>query len=187
MLILANGLFAMAEIAVISSRRPRLQQRAEEGDVSSAAALMLADNPGDFLSAVQVGITLIGILAGAFGGATVADSLSVVLQRIPFLAPYAHSLSLILVVIAITFLSLIFGELVPKRLALNSPERIASSVARPMQTLTTITRPLVRLLTRTTELVLHLLGAKPSSEPPVTEEEIKVMVSLGAAAGVINA
>jgi putative hemolysin len=184
-LILANGVFAMAEIAVVSSRRPRLQQRAEEGDPSAAAALQLANHPGDFLSAVQVGITLIGILAGAFGGATVADSLSRALEQIPRLAPYAHSLSLILVVIAITFLSLIFGELVPKRLALNNPERIASSMARPMQVLTTITMPLVRLLTGTTELVLRMLGMKPSGEPPVTEEEIKVMVSLGAEAGVI--
>jgi putative hemolysin len=186
-LILANGVFAMAEIAVVSSRRPRLQQRAEEGDASAAAALRLANNPGDLLSAVQVGITLIGILAGAFGGATLADNLSRSLERIPWLAPYAHSLSLILVVIAITFLSLIFGELVPKRLALNSPERIASSMARPMQLLTTVTMPLVRLLSGTTELVLRVLGVKPSGEPPVTEEEIKVMVALGAEAGVIAA
>ena len=185
LLILANGVFAMSEIAVVSSRRPRLQQRAEEGDAAAAAALRLAKDPGDFLSAVQIGITLIGILAGAYGGATLARNLALALEPIPWLAPYAESVSLILVVLVITFLSLVFGELVPKRLALNDPERIAARVARPMRILTTITMPLVRLLSGTTELVLRLLGMKPSAEPPVTEEEIKVMVSQGTEAGVI--
>ena len=186
-LILANGVFAMSEIAVVSSRRPRLQQRADEGDASAAAALRLANDPGYFLSAVQIGITLIGILAGAFGGATIAEQLARAFESIPWLAPYGESVSLVIVVIAITFLSLVFGELVPKRLALNEPERIAASMARPMRVLTTVTMPLVRLLSGTTELVLRLLGVKPSAEPPVTEEEIKIMVSLGAEAGVIAA
>jgi putative hemolysin len=183
-LILANGIFAMSEIAVVSSRRSRLQQRADEGDVSAAAALRLANDPGDFLSAAQIGITLIGILAGAYGGATIAEQLARSFESIPGLAPYAESISLILVVIVITVLSLVFGELVPKRLALNNPERTAARIARPMRVLTTITMPVVRLLSGTTELVLRLLGVKPSSEPPVTEEEIKVMVSVGTAAGV---
>jgi putative hemolysin len=184
-LILANGVFALSEMAVVSSRRPRLQQRADEGDASAAAALRLVNDPGDFLSAVQIGITLIGILAGAFGGATLARQLALALGQIPWLAPYAESASLILVVIAIAFLSLVFGELVPKRLALNNPERIAAGVARPMRVLAIIAMPLVRLITGTTELVLRLLRVKPSAEPPVTEEEIKVMVSMGAEAGVI--
>ncbi len=130
-LILANGVFAMSEISVVSSRRPRLQQRADEGDASAAAALRLANDPGEFLSAAQIDITLIGILAGAYGGATIAEQLARSFESIPGLAPYAESVSLILVVIVITVLSLVFGELVPKRLALNNPERTAARIARP--------------------------------------------------------
>jgi putative hemolysin len=184
-LIIANGVFVLSEMAVVSSRRPRLQQRADEGDASAAAALQLSRDPGDFLSAIQIGITLIGILAGAYGGATIAGPLALAFASLPWLAPYADTVSLILVVFAITFLTLIFGELVPKRLALNDPEHIAARIARPMQVLTTIMMPLARLLSRLTVLVLRLMGVKRSAEPPVTEEEIKVMVSQGAEAGVI--
>ena len=185
-LILANGVFALSETAVISSRRARLQQRADEGDAGAAAALQLSIEPGDFLSAVQIGITLIGILAGAFGGANVAEYLARAFEQIPWLARYADSVALALVVITITFLSLVFGELVPKRVALNSPERVASSIARSMRALTVITMPIVRLLSGTTALVIKLMGMKASAEPIVTAEEIQVMVSQGAEAGVFG-
>jgi putative hemolysin len=135
-LIILNGAFAMAEIAVVSARRTRLQQLANEGDSKARAALELANEPNHFLGTVQIGITLIGILAGVFGGATIAGEIALVLENVPLLAAYSHPLSLASVVLIITFLSLIIGELVPKRLALNNPERIASVMARPMQALT---------------------------------------------------
>lgn len=131
LLVLTNGIFAMAEIAVVSARKARLQQLANEGDAKARAALELAKAPNRFLSTVQVGITLAGVLAGAFGGATIAEELAVGLTHFPLLSPYSEALGVGAVVLAITCLSLILGELVPKRLALNSPERIASAVAAP--------------------------------------------------------
>ena len=125
LLIFINGIFAMSEIAVVSSRKTRLQQWAEEGNARARAALELASNPNQFLATIQIGITLVGILAGAFGGATIARELAVMLSDITWLQPYGHPLSLVLVVLVITYLSLIVGELVPKRLALNNPERLA--------------------------------------------------------------
>lgn len=185
-LLLLNGLFAMAEIAVVSARKARLQQRADEGDVRALDALRLAQDPDDFLSTVQIGITLIGILAGAFGGATVARYLADVLAAVPVLAPYSSGLALALVVVAITYLSLVIGELVPKRLALNAPERIAIAVARPMRVLSRVVAPLVWLLSTSTDLLLRLLRMRPSEEPDVTEEEIKVMIAQGARAGILS-
>lgn len=187
LLLLANGFFAMSEIAVVSARRARLQQRAEEGDPRAVDALALAQDPDDFLSTVQVGITLIGILAGAFGGATVARYLAAALATIPALAPYSSALGLALVVVLITYLSLVIGELAPKRLALNAPERIAMAVARPMRGLARFVAPLVWLLSTSTDLLLRLLGFRPSPEPSVTEEEIRVMIAEGAQAGVFTA
>ncbi len=187
LLLLANGFFAMSEIAVVSARRARLQQRAEEGDPRAVDALALAQDPDDFLSTVQIGITLIGILAGAFGGATVARYLAAALAAIPALAPYSSALGLALVVVLITYLSLVIGELAPKRLALNAPERIAMAVARPMRGLARFVAPLVWLLSTSTDLLLRLLGFRPSPEPSVTEEEIKVMIAEGAQAGVFTA
>ena len=187
LMILANGVFAMSEIAVVSARKPRLQQRAEGGDQAAAAALALANEPGDFLSAVQIGITLVGILAGAFGSATLAVPLARLLARVPWLANHSGSLALAIVVLSITYLSLVFGELVPKRLALNNPEQVASAVARPMRLVAAVTLPVVWLLSGSTALVLRLLGARPGTEPPVTEEEIRVMVSQGTEAGVFAA
>ena len=184
LLILANGVFAMSEIAVVSARKPRLQQRAEDGDEAAAAALALANEPGDFLSAVQIGITLVSILVGAFGSATLAEPLARLLGRVPWLANHSSSLALAIVILASTYLSLVFGELVPKRLALNNPERVASAVARPMHLVAVVTSPVVRLLSGSTGLVLRLLGARPAEEPPVTEEEIRVMVSQGTEAGI---
>jgi len=186
LLIIINGIFAMSEIAVVSARKSRLQQLAETGDAKARTALELATAPNQFLSTIQVGITLIGILAGAFGGATIARHLTSWLGDIPPLAPYSHALSLALVVAVTTYLSLIIGELVPKRLALNAPERVAAAIARPMQALSNIAYPVVHVLGVSTEFVLHLLGVKPSTEPPVTEEEIRSLIEEGARAGMFE-
>lgn len=183
LLIVANGVFAMSETALLSARKARLQQRANEGDQRAAAALELANQPNTFLATVQIGITLIGILAGAFGGATIAVSLAEVLRGVPFLAPSAEPLAFALVVLFTTYLSLILGELVPKRLALTSPERIIALVAAPMRLLSWIASPLVRFLDGSSNLVLNALGVRPSTEPEVTEEEIKVMIAQGAQSG----
>jgi putative hemolysin len=186
-LLIANAVFAMSEAAVISARKPRLQQRALEGDPKAQIALDLANNPNDFLATVQIGITLVGILAGAFGGATISQQLELVLAQITPLAPYSEALSLVLVVLIITYFSLIIGELVPKSLALNNPEGIASAIARPMRVLSRLTHPVVYLLSQSTNLVLRLIGAKPSQEPPVTEEEIRVMINQATQTGTFKA
>lgn len=186
LLIFLNGVFALAEIAVVSSRKARLLQWANDGDSRAAAALALAENPTRFLSTVQFGITLISTLAGAFGGATIADRLAAVLRTVPRLAPYSSSLSLVLVVLVITYLSLVLGELVPKRLALLNAERIAMAVAGPMRGLSRVAAPVVHLLTASTDLVLHVIGSRAPADPPVTEEEITMMVGQGAQAGVFE-
>jgi putative hemolysin len=186
LLIILNGIFAMSEIAVVSARKTRLQQWAEEGNAKARAALELANDPNQFLSTIQIGITLVGILAGAFGGATIAEELAVILNEIPWLGPYSHLLSLALVVLGITYLSLIVGELVPKRLALNSPERLAAAIATPMKALSRVAYPAVHLLGRSTELLLRLLRIKPSTEPPVTEEEIRALIEQGTQAGMFE-
>lgn len=185
-LLIANGLFSLAEMAVVSARKVRLAQRAEGGDVRAQAALELANNPGDFLSFVQIGITLIGILAGAFGGASVARVLGEQFSQVPGLAPYSEALSLGLVVAVITYLSLIIGELVPKRLALNNPEQIAATLAGPMQALSRVASPLVKLLSLSTDLILKLFGSRTSTESPITEEEIKILIEQGTQAGVFK-
>lgn len=182
-LIFVNGLFSMSEMAIISARKVRLQQLANQGSTSARAALELADAPNRFLSTVQVGITLIGILTGAFGGATIADKLAGYLRLIPGLALYSQAIAFSLVVVTITYLSLIIGELVPKRLALNNPERIAAAVAIPMRMVASIASPVVHLLSASTDLVLRLLGIEPSTDPQVTEEEIKVLIEQGTEAG----
>lgn len=186
-LILANGVFAMAETAFVSSRKSRLQQRANAGDARARAALELANAPNQFLSTVQLGITLIGILAGAFGGATIAEALAVALRALPWLAPYSQTVAFALVVACITYLSLVIGELVPKRLALNNPERIAASLVRPMRVLSALAAPFVKLLSLSTDGVLRLLRLRPPSEPPITEEEINVLIEEGRQAGTFEA
>src|SRR5215207_4565541 len=163
-LLVLNGVLAMSEIAIVSARKTRLRQRAENGDKGAAAALALAEEPTRFLSTVQVGITLVGILAGAFGGATIAEQIGMALEAYPPLAPYGEAIGLGVVVLAITYFSLVVGELVPKRIALNSPERIASRIARPMRLLSTAAGPLVSLLTVSTDVVLRLLQVRPSQE-----------------------
>src|SRR5215207_441925 len=145
-LILLNGVFAMSEIAVVSSRRARLTQLAESGSAGAKHALALAAEPTRFLSSVQVGITSIGILNGAIGGSALAAPLRAVLEHLPWVAAYAEGLSLVVMVVLLAYVSLIIGELVPKRLALTNPERIASLIARPMTLLATLGRPIVSLL-----------------------------------------
>ncbi|WP_204151663.1 hemolysin family protein [Leptolyngbya sp. CCY15150] len=188
-LVLANGLFAMSEIAVVSSRKARLQEMSDKGDLKARAALELANSPNRFLSTVQVGITLIGILAGAFGGATLSQSLAVYLKRVPIamIVESSDAIALVVVVLSITYLSLILGELVPKRLALNHPEKIAASVAVPMRFLSVMTAPVVHLLTTSTEWVLKVLGIEANpNEPLVTEDEIKVLIRQGTEAGMFE-
>lgn len=185
-LVLANGVLAMAEIAIVSVRKVRLRHRAEEGDEKAAKVLALAEEPTRFLSTVQVGITLIGIFAGAFGGATLAGALALELRQFEPLAPYADQIALVLVVVAITYLSLVFGELVPKRIGLTRPEGIARVVVAPMELLATILRPAVRLLSISTDFVLALLRVRPSDDPPVTEGEISALLEVGTKAGVFE-
>src|SRR5215475_3365252 len=186
LLLIANGLFAMSEIALVSSRKARLRRRAEK-DAGARVALELAEAPVRYLSTVQIGITLIGILAGAFGGATISAHLARSLNRIPALAPYSEAISLVVVVMTITYLSLVVGELVPKRLALNNPERIAARVAKPMRFLSRLTSPAVHALSASSSFLLRLLGARPTAEPPITEEEVKILIDAGAEAGVFEA
>ncbi len=185
-LLIANGLFSMSEMAVVSARKARLHKRATDGDKGAKAALELADNPGSFLSTVQIGITLVGILAGAFGGATIAEKLAPTLKKFPAIEPYADNISFGLVVMVITYLSLVVGELIPKRLALHSPDKIASMVAAPMKKLSSLASPLVKLLESSTNGLLRLFGLRESSEPPVTEDEIKVLIEQGISAGVFE-
>jgi putative hemolysin len=187
LLILLNGVFSLSEIAVVSSRKARLQQRINKGDQGAKTALQLTENPNIFLSTVQVGITLIGVLAGAVGGVTIAESLVPHFEKVPFLLPYARTISLALVVILITLFSLLLGELVPKQLALHSPEAIASAIAGPMNFISWLFSPLVRLLSGTTDLILRLLGVQPNQEPPVTEEELQVLLDQGTQAGIFEA
>jgi len=188
LLILANAVFAMSEMAVVAARKVRLQQRADDGDDRAAAALQLANHPAQFLSTVQVGITLVGILAGAYGGATIAEKLAVyIAEVVPQLAPYAEGVALASVVAVIAFLSLVIGELVPKNIALTRPETIASWVARPMMWLSRLGGPFVALLTGTTNLILRIFGIKGQAEQHLTEEEIRAVISQGAESGVLEA
>jgi putative hemolysin len=185
-LVLANGIFSMSEIALVAARKIRLQQRAEEGDHRAKFALELANDPAEFLSTAQVGITLIGILAGAYGGATISTPLAAAIQRLPLLAPYAEGVALGIVVAGITLLSLILGELVPKNIGLQYPESIASWVARPMQLLARIGGPFVRAVTGVTALVMRVFGIKGSASPGLTEDEIRAVISEGAESGAIE-
>jgi putative hemolysin len=186
-LILINGLFAMSEIAIVSARRARLVQLAEAGNSGAQRAMQLAAEPTRFLSSVQVGITSIGILNGAIGEAAVVTRLNGFFEQVPALAPYARALAMGTMVVVLTYVSLILGELVPKRLALIHPELIASIVARPMQIVSTAARPLVLLLTVSTDTILRLLRVRHVKQPAVTVEEIKVLVEQGAEEGVFEA
>ncbi len=186
-LILLNGLFALAELAIVSSRRVRLQQMEEAGSKGAAQAIALADDPGRFLSAVQVGITLIGIGTGAFGGATLGGRLGPVLDQLPGVAPRGGEIAFVLVVIGITALSVVIGELVPKQIALARPEPIAALAARPVEIFATVFRPFVWLLERSTAGILGLLRIPMRrGAPDTTEEEVKIAIAEGMQAGVID-
>ncbi len=187
LLTFVNGLFAMSEIAVVSSRKPKLKSLADEGNRRAANALALAEDPNRFLSTVQVGITLVGVGSGAFGAASLAGPLSGALTRVGLPDSVSYSLSFGILIALITYLSLVVGELVPKRLALNDPEGIAMSVAGLMSRVSRVATPLVKLLSASTEGLLRLLGAKKSDDPPVSEEEINSLLQQGADAGVFEA
>ncbi|WP_119418440.1 hemolysin family protein [Desertibaculum subflavum] len=186
LLILLNGFFAMAELAVVSAKRARLEVMEDAGNAGAGLARTLAEEPERFLPTVQIGITLIGVLAGALSGATIADKLAAWLAGIPALAPAANGLSIAIVVVIVTYLSLVLGELVPKRLALRRPEPIAAFVARPLDLLSRIGAPIVFLLRVSTEAVLRLVGAHREADPGVTEAEIRTIIEEGAEHGVIE-
>lgn len=186
LLIIANGIFSGSEIAVVSARKVRLEQLADRGKRKARVALKLANAPNDFLSTVQIGITLIGILSGAVGGATLAQRLKPVFDGIPALQPYSEGISVAIVVTIITYLSLVIGELVPKRIALNDPEQIACTVAQPMRFLSRLTAPIVYILGVSTDALLKLLGIRASDEPDITEEEIRVLIRQGAESGMFE-
>ncbi len=186
LLIVVNGIFAMSEIAVVSARRARLIQLAEDGSNGARHALTLASEPTRFLSSVQVGITSIGILNGAIGEGAIAARLRPALEQVPLLAPHADTLSLAIMVAVLTYVSLIIGELVPKRIALIHPETIASVIARPMDVVAGVTRPIVFLLSVSTDSILRLFRVRQAKQPGVTADEIRVMLEQGAEEGVFE-
>src|SRR6185436_9784017 len=184
--IVINGVFVMAEMAVVSSRKPRLQQFANEGSHGAQTALGLATNPDRFLATTQIGITLISILTGAFGERTLTERLSARLVQIPQLAAYSVSIAFVIVVIGITYGSLVIGELLPKRLALHNPERIAAAMAGFMNFVSRLCAPAVVVVNGSTHLLMRALRLQANEDPVVTEEEIKVMMEQGTEAGVVE-
>lgn len=186
LLLLCNGFLALSEIAVVSARRPRLAQRADRGDASARAALTLAESPTRFLSTVQVGITLIGILSGAYGGATIAEELAVVLNGYPAIAAYSEAVAVGIVVVALAYVSVIVGELVPKRIALSNPERFAALVARPMTRLSQLGAPAVAALEHTSNVIMKVFRLPHGGDHAVTEADVAAMVAAGTAAGVFD-
>lgn len=185
-LVVINGVFAMSEMAIASARKSRLQQLADEGNGGAAAALHLAEHPNRFLATVQIGITLIGIVIGFFGGARLSEPVAGFLARFEPLRPYSGPAAVFLVVVLVTYLSLVIGELVPKRLALQSPERLASLVAQPMTALSKVAAPIVHFLGVSSDFLLRLFGVRHSEDPPISEEEIQILLQEGAAAGIFN-
>jgi len=184
LLILVNGVLALSELAVVSSRRSRLEALSRDGVSGARVALGLIDDPSRFLATVQIGITLVGILAGAFGGVTIADQLGSALNLIPGIAPNGQPLAIGVVVILITYLSLIVGELVPKRMALADPERAAVIVARPMQVLSRVAAPAVWVLKHSSDAILRLFGLARTRETTITEDEVRSLIAAGTQAGV---
>lgn len=185
-LILLNGFFSMSEMAVVSSRKARLQRLSDDGSPGAQSALSLNNEPSSFLSAIQVGITSVGILSGAIGEGVLADPLAAWLTQFAPIERYARGIALTIVVVALTYVTVVIGELVPKRLALLAPEGIASLIARPMIWFAESVRPLVWLFTHSSSLLLRLAGARRKDEPPVTDEEINVLMEQGAEAGVFH-
>ncbi len=186
LLVVLNGVFAMSELAVVSSRKAKLQSRAEKGDEGAAEALRLAEDPTRFLSAVQVGITLIGILAGAYGQATIAGELAKTFAKYPAIAEYSHVIATGIVVVVLTYFSLVLGELAPKRFAMIYPETIAGIVARPLSLMARAMHPFVSLLTFSTAGLLRIIGVKDDSGEAITQEEVETVLAEGANAGLIE-
>jgi len=186
LLIILNGVLSMSEIAVVSSRKARLQHLVDDDSPGAQSALALNNEPANFLSTIQVGITTAGILSGAIGETVLADPLTAWLGNIALIEPYARGIALTIVVVGLTYFTVVIGELVPKQLGLRAPEKIASMIAAPMNMLTRIARPLVWLLSTSSGFVLRMLGAGRNQEPPVTDEEIKVLMEQGARAGVFH-
>jgi putative hemolysin len=184
LLTLMNGLLAMSELAVVSSRRSRLEHLANQGSHGARAALRLVDDPSRFLSTVQIGITLVGVVAGAFSGATLGQRLGAWLNAFPLISPHGSSVGIGITVVVITYLSLIIGELVPKRIALAQPERVASLVAGPMRGLSLIAAPAVWVLHVSTETVLRFTGLAGTRETTITEDEVKSLIAEGTQAGI---
>lgn len=185
-LILLNGILAMSEIAVVSSRKARLQKLADDESPGAQSALALSNEPSTFLSTIQVGITTVGILSGAIGEAALADPLTVWLGNFALIEPYARGIALTVVVVGLTYFSVVIGELVPKQLGLLAPEKTASLIAPPMNMLSRLAGPLVWLLAASSSFLLRLMGAVRKEEPPVTDEEIKVLMEQGSEAGVFH-
>jgi putative hemolysin len=186
MLLLCNGFLAMTEMAIVSARKARLMQWAEDGDKKALLALEVANAPTKFLSSIQVGITLIALLTGIFGGATIADDLSERIKQVPHFAPHADAIAIGVVVTILTYISLIVGELVPKRIALSAPELIAKHVAMPMSLIQKAITPFVWLLSASTETVIRVLGIRQIDDAPMTEAEIQVLVEQATEAGVFE-
>ena len=185
-LLIVNGVLAMAETALLSTRKARLQSEFNKGDEGAGIALKLTENPNQFLSVIQIGITSIDLLIGALTGATLGVWIDAEVSRYPALAPYSNLIGLLIGVLPVTYISLVLGELVPKRLALRDPEGVSSFVARPMMFFSRLFHPFVRFLSFSTESVLRMMGVKVSEEPPVTEEEIQLLIDQGTQAGVFE-
>jgi putative hemolysin len=185
-LLLLNAFFAMSEIAIVSASKPLLRQLAKQGNKKADAALKLAEDPGKFLSTVQVGITLVGILAGAYGGATIAEKLAPVLNEYDFIAPNGETVAVALIVTCITYFSVVIGELVPKQYAMRHAEKLAMIVVRPMSFLALITNPIVTILQFSASTILRLFGVRKDNAEQMTEEEVKAILSESAESGVIE-
>ncbi len=185
-LIFINGLFSMTEMAVVSSRRARLQAFLEDGDQRAKTVLELLDNPNDFFSTIQIAISLIGVITGAIGAQTFSHNLTAVLEKVSFLKSIAQPLSVLLISCLITYFSLVIGELIPKRIATNNPENIAMTMCGPVRVIAAIFRPVVRILSFSTETGLRILGIRESEDSSVSEDEIKVMIEQGKQDGVFE-
>jgi putative hemolysin len=187
LLIMANGVFAMSETAVIAARKSSLQDWAEKGNRGAQAACQLANQPNQFLLTVQIGTTMVAVLVGALGGRTLARTLAVYIGDIPGLKPYSEAIALGVVIVCVTYLAVVVGELMPKRMALSRPEAIATFMAIPMRLLAAISSPAVRLVSVSTDAMFRVMGSRLTQELPVTEEEVKRLIQRGTAAGVFEA
>ncbi|MBI1317402.1 MAG: DUF21 domain-containing protein [Candidatus Hydrogenedens sp.] len=187
LLILFNGLLAMAELSLVSARRARLEQRAAQGQRGARTALRLLEDPTRLLSAIQVGITMVGIITGVVGGASVAEEIARIAARVPALAPYSNAIGIGIVVLLITYFSIVFGELLPKRLALTRPDAFASALAGPLWVLSRAASPVVFLLTWSTNTLLRLTGMSLPDQPLLVDEEIRAILNEGAKSGEVAA